>query len=94
MREKGIKQELRNLKVGSLSVRSLSYLALFIAFVAIATYFIRIPGLNASYYNMGEVVIFSLALVFGSKTGMIAGALGSTLIDILVAPAFAPFTFV
>ncbi|MFW5981134.1 MAG: ECF transporter S component [bacterium] len=88
-----IKKELRQLKINKLSVRHLAYLSLFIALVALATYFIRIPGLNTSYYNLGELVIFTLALVFGAKAGLLAGALGSALVDLVVAPVWAPFTF-
>lgn len=92
--ENNIKEELEKLDLRNITTRQLSFLALFIAFVALATYFIRIPGLNTSYYNLGEVVIFTLALVFGKKAGLIAGALGSALIDLIVAPIWAPFTFV
>lgn len=89
-----IKKELRGLSFDKMSVRILSYLALFIAVVALATYFIKIPGLNTSYYNLGELVIFIIAIVFGKKAGFIAGALGSALIDLIVAPIWAPITFV
>lgn len=94
MQKTNIKEELRNLSVNNLSGRVLSFLAFFIAFVALATYFIRIPGLNTSYYNLGEVAIFTLALIFGKKAGFFAGAFGSALVDLIVAPIWAPFTFV
>lgn len=89
-----IRKELNSIKLKNLSARSIAYLALFIAVVAFATYFIKIPGLNTSYYNLGEVFIFIIALVFGKRAGLIAGALGSALIDLLVAPIWAPFTLI
>jgi uncharacterized membrane protein len=91
---KTIKRELRDLRFNNLSVRALSYLALFIAMVALATYFIKIPGANTSYYNLGEAFIFMIALVFGPKAGLIAAALGSSLVDLVLAPIWVPFTFV
>ncbi|MFP4015978.1 MAG: ECF transporter S component [Halanaerobiales bacterium] len=88
-----IKKELHNLQINNLSVRSLSYLALFIAAVALAT-FIKVPGLNTSYYNLGEVFIFTIAIVFGRKAGAISGAIGAALMDLLLFPVWAPFTLI
>ncbi|MFW6306644.1 MAG: ECF transporter S component [Bacillota bacterium] len=89
-----IREELKLLNSRNLSMRLITYLALFIAIVAVATYFFKIPGLNTSYYNLGELCIFTIAIVFGHKAGFIAGSMGSALIDLLVAPVWAPFTFV
>ncbi len=89
---KNIKEELKELKLNNLSVRSIAYLALFIAAAALGT-FIKVPGLNTSYYNLGEVFIYTIALVFGKKAGAIAGAFGSALVDLLLFPVWAPFTF-
>lgn len=89
-----IKRELQELKFSNLSIRVLSYLALFIAMIALATYFIKIPGLNTSYYNLGEAFIFLVGIVFGAKAGLITGALGSALVDLILAPIWAPFTLV
>lgn len=90
---KNMKEQLAELKLSSLSARSIAYLALFIAAVALAT-FIKVPGLNTSYYNLGEVFIYTIALVFGRKAGAIAGAFGSALVDLILAPVWAPFTFI
>src|SRR5690606_12590384 len=87
-----IKKELKELKFKNLSIRILSYLALFIAMIALATYFIKILGLNTSYYNLGEAFIFMIAIVFGPKAGLITGALGSSIVDLILAPIWAPFT--
>ena len=91
---KDIKRELREICFNNLSIRCLAYLALFTALVALATYFIKIPGANTSYYNLGEAFIFMIAIVFGPKAGLIAGALGSSLVDLVLAPIWVPFTFV
>lgn len=86
-----IKKELRGLEIKKITVRELAYIALFVALVSLTT-FIRVPGLNTSYYNLGEFMIFTVALVFGAKAGLLAGALGSALVDLIVAPLWAPFT--
>lgn len=91
---KGIKKELQELCFSNLTIRCLAYLALFTAMVALATYFIKIPGANTSYYNLGEAFIFMIAIVFGPRAGLVAGALGSSLVDLVLAPIWVPFTFV
>ena len=88
-----IKKELQNFKFSNLNVRVLSYLALLMAFTAIAT-FIRIPGINTQYYNLGEVVIYTLAILFGKKLGAVVGGIGSALVDLIIAPIWAPFTLI
>ncbi|MFW6035380.1 MAG: ECF transporter S component [Halothermotrichaceae bacterium] len=93
MERRDIRKELQDVSFNNLNARQLSFLALFIALAAVATY-IRVPGFNASYYNLGEVIVFTVALIFGRKSGLIAGAIGSSLVDLLVAPVWVPFTFV
>lgn len=94
MAEENIKKMLKEFKVKNASSRVLSYLALFIAFTAVATY-LHIPGPSSSYFNLGEVAIYIIALTFGSRSGAIAGSIGSALIDILLGYSlWAPFTFI
>lgn len=88
-----IRKQFVDLKLNNITVRPLAYLALFVAAVALAT-LIKVPGLNTSYYNLGEVFIYTIALVFGKRAGLIAGAFGSALVDLILAPIWAPFTFV
>lgn len=91
---KNIQEHLKNLKLQDLDTRSLSFLALFIAFTAVATY-LHIPGPSSSYFNLGEVAIYTIALTFGAKAGGIAGGVGSALIDIILGYSiWAPFTFI
>lgn len=89
-----IKHLLKKLEFKHLSARVLSYLALFIAFTAVATY-LHIPGPSQSYFNLGEVAIYIIALTFGYKAGAIAGSVGSALMDIILGYSlWAPFTFI
>ena len=67
--------------------------SLFIALVTTVTYF-GFP-MPFGYINLGDAIIFSIALVFGPVAGFISGAVGSALADIILGYAiWAPFTFV
>jgi uncharacterized membrane protein len=75
-----IQQHLKKLDLKKLDTRSLSFLALFIAFTAVATY-LHIPGPSSS-------------LTFGAKAGGIAGGVGAALMDLILGYSiWAPFTF-
>ncbi|SET00528.1 ECF transporter S component [Anaerobranca gottschalkii] len=68
--------------------------SLSIAMVALVTTYISFP-IAFGYINLGDAVIFSIALVFGPTAGFVAGAVGSALADIILGyPLWAPFTFV
>lgn len=68
--------------------------SLFIALVAIVTTYIGFP-MAFGYINLGDAVIFSIALVFGPVAGLISGAIGSALADITLGYViWAPFTFI
>ncbi len=89
-----IQDHLKKLDMQHLDTRSLSFLALFIAFTAVATY-LHIPGPSTSYFNLGEVAIYTIALTFGGRAGAVAGGVGSALMDIILGYSiWAPFTFV
>lgn len=89
-----IQEHLKKLKLKQLDTRSLSFLALFIAFTAVATY-LHIPGPSTSYFNLGEVAIYTIALTFGAKAGLIAGGIGSAMIDLILGYSiWAPFTLI
>lgn len=89
-----IQEHLKNINMKKLDTRTISFLALFIAFTAVATY-LHIPGPSSSYFNLGEVAIYTIALTFGAKAGGIAGGVGSALMDIILGYSiWAPFTFV
>ena len=69
--------------------------ALFAAIVAVATMIhIPVPGYRI-YFNLGEGVIYCIALLMGPKYGAICGGIGGALADVVLGyPLWAPFTFV
>ncbi|OIK13524.1 ECF transporter S component [Bacillus sp. MUM 13] len=78
--------------------RALVMNALFIALTLVATMFIQIklPTIgNGGLIHLGNVPLFIAAMVYGKKTGAIAGAFGMALSD-LFSPyvIWAPFTFI
>jgi uncharacterized membrane protein len=94
MPERNLRDQLHNLQFNNLSAQQLSFLALFIAFTAVAT-FINVPGPSQSYFNLSEIAVYVVALTFGKKAGFIAGATGPALMDIILGYSiWAPFTFI
>lgn len=76
-------------------LRSLTWTALFIALVAVATIIIRIPTPAKGYVNLGDTMIFVAALIGGPQMGLIAGGIGSALADAAGGYAYwAPWTLV
>ena len=86
------------LSTGTTKTRALVINALFIALTLVATMFIniRLPIMgNGGLIHLGNVPLFIAALVFGKKTGAIAGAFGMALFDLISGwTLWAPFTFV
>lgn len=72
--------------------------ALFIALTFVATMFIniRLPIMgNGGLIHLGNVPLFLAAIIYGKKTGAIAGAFGMGVFDLISGwTAWAPFTFV
>ncbi len=75
--------------------KKIALFSLFSALVCVATLIhIPIPGYRI-YFNLGEGVIYTIALLFGGIAGGIAGGLGSALADIILGyPLWAPFTLI
>jgi uncharacterized membrane protein len=70
--------------------------ALFASLVFVVTYAIppiTIPA-TSGYFNVGETVIYTAAIIFGSLVGAIAGGIGAALADALLAPQFAVGTLI
>ncbi len=68
----------------SVTVRRLTMAALMIALMTLATLIIRIPNpATQGYINLGDAMLFTIALVFGWRIGGIAGGVGSALADAL-----------
>jgi len=65
------------------------------AIVAVATLIsIPMPGFRL-YFNMGEGVIYTIALIFGPRYGALCGGLGASIADLILGyPLWAPFTLV
>ncbi|SHE69951.1 Uncharacterized membrane protein [Caldanaerobius fijiensis DSM 17918] len=67
-------------------------MAVLIVATAVTKFAIPKPSI---YFNLGEAVIYLVALLYGGKTGGILGGVGSALADLLGGyPIWAPFTFV
>ncbi len=82
----------------SITTKSIITSALLSAIVFIATYAIQIPlpGIaTGGLIHLGNVALFTIAIIFGKRYGAIAGAFGMALFDIL-SPwiIWAPGTFV
>jgi uncharacterized membrane protein len=77
------------------AVFTLAVGAVFVALTFVATLVLTayVPA-TTGYFNIGEIVIYVGALVFGPFVGALAGGVGAALSDILVAPAFAPGTLI
>jgi uncharacterized membrane protein len=83
---------------GTTKTRAIVINALFIALTFVATMFIniRLPIMgNGGLIHLGNVPLFIAALVYGKKTGAIAGAFGMGLFDLISGWAiWSPFTFI
>ena len=80
------------------SVQFLTVTAIFVALTYIFTAFInvRLPiAANGGLIHLGNVPLFIGAIIFGKKTGAVAGGVGMGLFDLLSGwTLWAPFTFV
>lgn len=79
-----------------LNAKKISIYGLFIALVYIATCInIQIGPTSGSLFHLGNVMSFTIAIVFGKKAGAVAGGIGMALFDLLSPYAiWAPFTLV
>lgn len=80
------------------ATREITLMGLLVAIVFVMTYYIQITlpiAVNGGLIHMGNVALFTVALVLGKKRGAIAGAFGMGLFDLLSGwIAWAPYTFV
>lgn len=80
------------------NTRFITITALFIALTYVFTAFIniRLPiSANGGLIHLGNVPLFLCAILFGKKSGALAGGTGMGLFDLLSGwTAWAPFTFV
>lgn len=76
--------------------RTVALTAIFTAFVFVTTwaFTIGIPTTNGGYFDLGEVMVYIVAILEGPYVGAFAGGVGSMLSDAAVSPAYAPGTLV
>ena len=76
--------------------KELAIYGLFIALVYIATTInIQLGPTSGSLFHLGNVMSFTIAIVFGKKAGAISGGIGMALYDLLSPYAiWAPFTLI
>lgn len=84
--------------LNSVDIRNITICAMCIALTYVATAFIniRLPiAANGGLVHLGNVPLFVAAVIFGKKTGAVAGGVGMALFDLLSGwTSWAPFTFV
>lgn len=78
------------------NTKEIAIYGLFIALVYVSTRFINIPGpTSGGLFHLGNVMFFTIAMVFGKKAGAISGGVGMALFDLTSPYAiWAPFTLV
>ncbi|MDX9916969.1 MAG: ECF transporter S component, partial [Gudongella sp.] len=76
--------------------RRLVIYALLMALTTVMTMVVQIPTPTAyGYLNLGDMVVFMAAFMYGKKAGFIVGGIGSAIADILLGwGAYAPITLV
>jgi len=82
------------IKRHSTSTFQIAVATIFAALVTVATMIsvIPIPAM-AGYFNLGDTLIYTAALLFGPFVGLVAG-IGAVIADIAIAPAYAPATLI
>ena len=78
------------------SIRYVAYLAVFTALTFVATVLITIPTVSASggYINFGDTIIFIASAILGPIGGLVSGAIGSVIADLVLAPSYALITLI
>jgi uncharacterized membrane protein len=83
---------------GKMTTRDIAITAMSLVLVFVFTYAIniRLPiAANGGLVHLGNVPLFVAAILFGKRTGMIAGGVGMALFDLLSGwTLWAPFTLV
>ncbi len=75
--------------------KTLAGTAVFTAFVAAVTmvFVIYIPA-TKGYFDIGEIMVYTVAMLMGPYVGAFAGGVGSAISDAILAPQYAPGTLV
>ncbi len=73
----------------------ISLLAILTALTTVATIVLIVPfPTTAGYFNLGDVLVMVSGFLLGPIGGFIAGGGGSAIADLIVAPQYAPITFI
>jgi len=77
-------------------IKRLAFIGLFSALLVIATTVLRFPVPTYNlYFNLGEAIIYLIALLYGPVYGALIGGIGSALSDLIGGyPVWAPITFI
>ncbi|HME19493.1 MAG TPA: ECF transporter S component [Nitrososphaerales archaeon] len=77
------------------NARSVANTAVFTAFVAAVTmaFAVYIPA-TRGYFDIGEIMVYVVAMLMGPRVGAFAGGVGSAISDAILAPVYAPGTLV
>ena len=75
--------------------RTIAATAVFTAFVAAVTmaFAVYIPA-TKGYFDIGEIMVYVVAILMGPYVGAFAGGVGSAISDAILAPQYAPGTLV
>lgn len=77
------------------TIKEIAVIGISIALVLVATMSIQVPIPGQGYIHVGDGIILLLAAIYGSKTGALAGGLGSFLADLITGYAvWSPFSLV
>jgi uncharacterized membrane protein len=75
--------------------RSLAAMAIMGALTTVVTMFALPFAPTGGFFNLGDAIVMTTAIVFGPVVGAVAGGVGSALADLLLGySAFAPFTLI
>lgn len=88
-------EDLRDVEVADLREPSvIAMSAVFAAATWVGTMFVSIP-VGPGFFNVGEIVIYTAAFLFGGVVGGLAGGIGAAAADVTLGFAiWAPITFV
>jgi len=75
--------------------RKLAAMAIMGALTTVVTMFALPFAPTGGFFNLGDAIVMTTAIVFGPIVGAVAGGVGSALADLLLGySAFAPFTLI
>lgn len=86
----GILQDVR-LRIRAFDARDISLVVVFSALMAVTTYY-AVPLPFGGLTHFGNTVMWTASILFGGLIGGLAGGIGGMMVDLSLAPIWAPFT--